>query len=129
MGTRPAHAPRPILCGKLGPALRLAVWPLASPRTTLSAILAWSPISRQNGNSSCARPPADSLREARSSATPRSLAARFPEDHLERHPSMESYFAAKWELVLRTPPGRFFAGSSVQRYASQFGRSLPRGPP
>jgi UDP-N-acetylmuramoylalanine--D-glutamate ligase len=49
----------------------------------------------------------------------------FAEDHLERHSGMESYFMAKWELVLRTPPGRFFAGSSVQRYAAQFGRVLP----
>jgi UDP-N-acetylmuramoylalanine--D-glutamate ligase len=53
------------------------------------------------------------------------LWTNFAEDHLERHPSMESYFTAKWELVLRTPPARFFAGSSVQRYAAQFGRSLP----
>ncbi len=53
------------------------------------------------------------------------LWTNFAEDHLERHPGMESYFAAKWELVLRTPPARFFAGSSVQRYASQFGRAVP----
>jgi UDP-N-acetylmuramoylalanine--D-glutamate ligase len=49
------------------------------------------------------------------------------EDHLERHPGMEAYFTAKWELVLRTPPSRFFAGSSVARYAAQFGRSIPPG--
>lgn len=48
----------------------------------------------------------------------------FAEDHLERHPGMEAYFMAKWELVLRTPPARFFAGSSVQRYAAQFGRPI-----
>jgi UDP-N-acetylmuramoylalanine--D-glutamate ligase len=53
------------------------------------------------------------------------LWTNFAEDHLERHGSMESYFAAKWELVLRTPSGRFFVGSSVQRYAAQFGRPLP----
>jgi UDP-N-acetylmuramoylalanine--D-glutamate ligase len=49
------------------------------------------------------------------------------EDHLERHAGMEAYFAAKWELVLRTPPGHLFAGSSVQRFAAQFGRPLPAG--
>ena len=53
------------------------------------------------------------------------LWTNFAEDHLERHRSLEAYFSAKWELVLRTPPGRFFAGSSVQRYAAQFGRTLP----
>jgi UDP-N-acetylmuramoylalanine--D-glutamate ligase len=53
------------------------------------------------------------------------LWTNFAEDHLERHPGLEAYFMAKWELVLRTPPARFFAGSSVQRYASQFGRLVP----
>jgi UDP-N-acetylmuramoylalanine--D-glutamate ligase len=53
------------------------------------------------------------------------LWTNFAEDHLERHSRLEGYFAAKWELVLRTPPGRFFAGSSVQRYAEEFGRPLP----
>jgi UDP-N-acetylmuramoylalanine--D-glutamate ligase len=53
------------------------------------------------------------------------LWTNFAEDHLERHNGMEAYFAAKWELVLRTPPGRFFAGTSVQRYAAQFGRPIP----
>jgi UDP-N-acetylmuramoylalanine--D-glutamate ligase len=37
----------------------------------------------------------------------------FAEDHLERHPGMEAYFAAKWELVTRTRSSRLFAGSSV----------------
>jgi len=53
------------------------------------------------------------------------LWTNFAEDHLERHGSMESYFAAKWELALRTPSGRFFVGTSVQRFAAQFGRALP----
>jgi len=52
------------------------------------------------------------------------LWTNFAEDHLERHPGMEAYFLAKWELALRTPPGRFFAGSSVQRFAAQFGRHV-----
>jgi UDP-N-acetylmuramoylalanine--D-glutamate ligase len=55
------------------------------------------------------------------------LWTNFAEDHLERHVSMEAYFSAKWELVQRTPPGRFFAGSSVRRFAEQFGRSVPAG--
>jgi UDP-N-acetylmuramoylalanine--D-glutamate ligase len=55
------------------------------------------------------------------------LWTNFAEDHLERHKGMEAYFLAKWEIVLRTPPGHFFAGSSVQRYAAQFGRQLPPG--
>jgi UDP-N-acetylmuramoylalanine--D-glutamate ligase len=52
------------------------------------------------------------------------LWTNFAEDHLERHPGMEAYFSAKWELVMRTPQGRFFAGSSVQRYARLYGRAL-----
>jgi UDP-N-acetylmuramoylalanine--D-glutamate ligase len=55
------------------------------------------------------------------------LWTNFAEDHLERHPGMEAYFAAKWELVIRTRPSRFFAGSSVGSYASQFGRTIPAG--
>lgn len=55
------------------------------------------------------------------------LWTNFAEDHLERHAGMEAYFAAKWELVLRAPAGRFFAGSSVQRFAAQAGRSVPPG--
>ena len=55
------------------------------------------------------------------------LWTNFAEDHLERHPGIEAYFAAKWELVLRTPQGKFFAGTSVGRYAGQFGRPMPPG--
>ena len=53
------------------------------------------------------------------------LWTNFAEDHLERHAGMEAYFAAKWELVLRTRSGRFISGTSVQRYAAQFGRAMP----
>ncbi len=49
----------------------------------------------------------------------------FAEDHLERHPGMAAYFAAKRTLVEPTASGAVFAGSSVQRYAVQTGRSLP----
>jgi UDP-N-acetylmuramoylalanine--D-glutamate ligase len=55
------------------------------------------------------------------------LWTNFAEDHLERHPGLEAYFAAKWELVLRTSPGRFLAGSSVQRHAGRFSRPMPAG--
>jgi UDP-N-acetylmuramoylalanine--D-glutamate ligase len=55
------------------------------------------------------------------------LWTNFAEDHLERHPGMEAYFAAKWELVVHTRSGCFFAGSSVARFAAQFGRALPSG--
>jgi UDP-N-acetylmuramoylalanine--D-glutamate ligase len=49
----------------------------------------------------------------------------FAEDHLERHPGMSAYFAAKWKLVERTAPEFVFVGSSVQKYAAEFGHSLP----
>jgi UDP-N-acetylmuramoylalanine--D-glutamate ligase len=55
------------------------------------------------------------------------LWTNFAEDHLERHPGLEAYFAAKWELVLRTSSARFFGGSSVQRHAAKFARSMPTG--
>lgn len=53
------------------------------------------------------------------------LWTNFAEDHLERHPGMEAYFSAKWNLVTRTPAGSVFAGPSVLRYARKFGRTLP----
>ncbi len=53
------------------------------------------------------------------------LWTNFAEDHLERHPGLEAYFAAKWELVVHTRSGCFLAGSSVARFAAQFGRALP----
>ena len=53
------------------------------------------------------------------------LWTNFAEDHLERHPGMAAYFAAKWRLVERTPPGAVFLGSSVQNYALSTGHTLP----
>ena len=53
------------------------------------------------------------------------LWTNFAEDHLERHAGLAGYFEAKWELVLRARQGKFFAGSSVQRFAAQFGRTVP----
>jgi UDP-N-acetylmuramoylalanine--D-glutamate ligase len=51
----------------------------------------------------------------------------FAEDHLERHPDIETYFAAKWVMVIRTAPGRLFVGSSVEREGARLGRPLPPG--
>jgi UDP-N-acetylmuramoylalanine--D-glutamate ligase len=64
---------------------------------------------------------AETLRRFRADAT---LWTNFAEDHLERHPGLESYFAAKWNLLVRTKPGGAFLGSSVQRYAARFGRPV-----
>jgi UDP-N-acetylmuramoylalanine--D-glutamate ligase len=64
----------------------------------------------------------ETLRYLRPTAT---LWTNFAEDHLERHPGLDAYFAAKWRLVEQTPPDAVFAGSSVQRYAKQTHRTLP----
>jgi UDP-N-acetylmuramoylalanine--D-glutamate ligase len=65
---------------------------------------------------------AETLQFLRPAAT---LWTNFAEDHLERHPGMDAYFAAKWRLVERTPPGAVFVGSSVQTHAQKTGRLLP----
>jgi len=72
---------------------------------------------------------AETLQIFRADAT---LWTNFAEDHLERHPSLESYFGAKWNLITRTRMGQdrlraggLFVGSSVQRYAKKFDRPLP----
>jgi UDP-N-acetylmuramoylalanine--D-glutamate ligase len=65
---------------------------------------------------------AETLQHLRPTAT---LWTNFAEDHLERHPGMSAYFAAKWRLLERTPPGAAFLGSSVQRYAKTMGLTLP----
>lgn len=51
----------------------------------------------------------------------------FAEDHLDRHLGMRAYFDAKWTLVTRTTDGRFFMGSSVRRFAAEFGYAIPPG--
>jgi UDP-N-acetylmuramoylalanine--D-glutamate ligase len=53
------------------------------------------------------------------------LWTNFAEDHLERHPGLEAYFAAKWNLLAHTRAGAVFAGTSVQHFAREFGRWLP----
>ena len=62
---------------------------------------------------------AETLQHFQADAT---LWTNFGEDHLERHPGLESYFAAKWNLVAHTAAGGIFVGSSVQRYAQKFDR-------
>lgn len=47
------------------------------------------------------------------------------EDHLERHGTMEAYFAAKWRLLERCIGGHVHVGSSVSRHAQLFGQTLP----
>lgn len=65
---------------------------------------------------------AETLQHLRPTAT---LWTNFAEDHLERHPGMAAYFAAKWRLLERTPPDAVFVGSSVQSYANSSGLLLP----
>jgi UDP-N-acetylmuramoylalanine--D-glutamate ligase len=65
---------------------------------------------------------AETLQHLRPNAT---LWTNFAEDHLERHPGLDAYFAAKWRLVERTPPGALFVGNSVQDFADRSGRRLP----
>jgi UDP-N-acetylmuramoylalanine--D-glutamate ligase len=63
----------------------------------------------------------ETLQHFRADAT---LWTNFAEDHLERHPGLESYFGAKWKLVAHTDPGAVFVGSSVQRHAQKFERPV-----
>jgi len=65
---------------------------------------------------------AETLVHFRADAT---LWTNLAEDHLERHDGMRSYFDAKWRLLDRTVGGIVLAGSSVQRFAAEFGHGLP----
>jgi UDP-N-acetylmuramoylalanine--D-glutamate ligase len=64
---------------------------------------------------------AETLMYLRPTAT---LWTNFAEDHLERHPDLNAYFAAKWRLVEHTPPSAVFVGTSVQVFARQTQRTL-----
>ncbi|HVU36603.1 MAG TPA: UDP-N-acetylmuramoyl-L-alanine--D-glutamate ligase [Opitutaceae bacterium] len=64
---------------------------------------------------------AETLKHFQANAT---LWTNFAEDHLERHPGLEAYFAAKWTLVSRTDRGAAFIGSSVARFAAKYDRPL-----
>ncbi len=55
------------------------------------------------------------------------LWTNFAEDHLERHGSMEKYFAAKENLLTRAAPEKYFVGPSVARAAEKLRRLLPSG--
>lgn len=65
----------------------------------------------------------ETLRHFQAGAT---LWTNFAEDHLERHPGMESYFGAKWNLVAHTAQtkGGVFLGSSVRHFAEKYDRPL-----
>jgi UDP-N-acetylmuramoylalanine--D-glutamate ligase len=65
---------------------------------------------------------AETLQHFRADAV---LLTNFAEDHLEWHGTMESYFAAKWNLLARAASGMVFAGPSVARFAEKFGRQVP----
>jgi len=65
---------------------------------------------------------AETLQHLRPTAT---FWTNFAEDHLERHASMEDYFAAKWHLIGRTDPDAVYAGTSVQHFAAGSGHALP----
>ncbi|MEO6568549.1 MAG: UDP-N-acetylmuramoyl-L-alanine--D-glutamate ligase [Opitutaceae bacterium] len=67
---------------------------------------------------------AESLSHFKADAT---LFSNFAEDHLDRHSGLKAYFLAKWALVSRTAPGKFFIGSSAQKYAAEFACPVPDG--
>ncbi len=58
---------------------------------------------------------AEALQHLRADAV---LWTNLAEDHLERHGTMEAYFAAKRNLVSRARGPRWFAGPSVARFAA-----------
>ena len=64
---------------------------------------------------------AETLRHFQAHTT---LWTNFAEDHLERHPGLESYFAAKWNLVAHTASGGVFVGHSVAAFARKYDRPL-----
>lgn len=53
------------------------------------------------------------------------LWTNFDEDHLDRHPSLEAYFRAKFKIVNRLAGRRLVVGESVVEYAHKFGVELP----
>ena len=65
---------------------------------------------------------AETLRYLQPTAT---FWTNFAEDHLERHPDLSAYFAAKWRVVERTAPNAVFVGTSVQAFAVGSGHALP----
>lgn len=53
------------------------------------------------------------------------LWTNFDEDHLDRHPSLEAYFRAKFKLIDRLSGRRLVVGESVVAAARRFGMELP----
>jgi len=53
------------------------------------------------------------------------LWTNFSEDHLDRHGSLENYFAAKARLLVATPADFTFTGACVARAARDFGHAFP----
>ncbi|MCF7688241.1 MAG: UDP-N-acetylmuramoyl-L-alanine--D-glutamate ligase [Cephaloticoccus sp.] len=53
------------------------------------------------------------------------LWTNFAEDHLDRHPTMESYMNAKWHLITRTSEDTVFVARSVYAQARKFNLQLP----
>ena len=49
----------------------------------------------------------------------------FAEDHLDRHPNIEAYFSAKWNLVTRTRNEEVLVGTSVHAHARKLNRDVP----
>ena len=49
----------------------------------------------------------------------------FSDDHLDRYPSLEAYFAAKWKLVQSLQRPKLFVGPSVAEAAQKYGYELP----
>lgn len=98
---RDAHA-----TGNVGdPFSRLAAASLADPAGMSGAVAVCEVSSFQ----------AETLEHFRPDAL---LWTNFAEDHLERHPGMAAYFAAKWKLATLTAPSAVFVGASVARYAA-----------
>ncbi|MFI5358103.1 MAG: UDP-N-acetylmuramoyl-L-alanine--D-glutamate ligase [Opitutales bacterium] len=65
---------------------------------------------------------AETMHHFRADAT---LWTNFAEDHLERHPGIEAYFSAKWNLAARTAEEGLWCGTSVQTFARKLNRDLP----
>ncbi len=65
---------------------------------------------------------AETLQRLRPTA---SIWTNFAEDHLERHPNLAAYFAAKWRLVECSDPAAVYLGTSVQKFAAESGHALP----
>jgi UDP-N-acetylmuramoylalanine--D-glutamate ligase len=116
------------LTGFLSHALRCAGFPDVSAAGNIGAPLAGLVAARGGGGPDSvvvceiSSFQAETMRHFRADAA---LWTNFAEDHLERHPSIEEYFHAKWRLFERSVGGHVYAGSSVQVWAGRLGQTLP----